>query len=238
MDFNIDQVNADLIRAKKHIQENEFPDGLKYLGKGQNGVVCSLNSVAIKKHKYSIDPIRQRGMLEFSELGIKQDIKFAPYLDFINIKTSESDISDFSFMPKLEGPTFGDGKFSDKLDNMLEIGADGFERFISDFLALRKIGFHIDYINENFIITTNPDSNKKHISFIDLQAFAYPKPKPKFAINTLTKFALRRFTHPEYMKRNSGKMRELLHITDTALKKIDQSKLAREEIARMQKELA
>jgi hypothetical protein len=141
-------------------------------------------------------------------------------------------------MPKLEGPTFGTGKFADKLDNMLEIGADGFEKFISDFLALRKIGFYIDYINENFIITTNPDSNKKHISFIDLQAFAHPKQEPATAINALTKFALQRFHHLELRQQSKGKMRELLHMTDTALKRIDQGELAQKNIAGIQKALA
>jgi len=253
MDFNLEQVRADVVRAKEYLQENKSLDGLKFLGGGVNGEVSSFDSACIKEYYRLIYPeSRIDGMLELSKQGIKQDVKFAPYLDFLK-RFDEH----YSFMPKLEGPQLWDGKLSDGLGHMLEVGTDGIEKYISDYIALAKIGFFIDQRSENFIITTNQDNNRKHISFIDLQVFEYPKQKNnkpqkdadimEASISQATHMALIRPTRllscikkglgPSWDKTNKSKVKELLHMTDTALKKFDHNTWGRGMVKKIQWEL-
>jgi|GEM_PF-6671239 len=142
MEYDIENVKKDILVAKNKLVESNFDiTQFAKIGKGGNSHgVFEYGSAAIKWETENPDYIEK--YMKKSELGIARGYHFAPILDYVHQKSTESI---FSFMPKLFGKRFK----PNATKPLAQIGKGGIEEYFGDWLGLAEIDFNFDLFGDN-----------------------------------------------------------------------------------------
>jgi len=174
MDFDIEQVNTDIPKAKRIVLAGNDPytyeRHMTFIAKGFcDGVVHSYGSAAVKRKGYAIGGAgfaNYMNAIAFienyirkSEIGMEREIHFAPCRDYAT-KQDDDSRHTYAFMPKIDGVTI---KSLSGLEKLLGIGTGGLKTFFEDIEKAFDIGFFPDTMPESDNCIVTP----KHINMID-----------------------------------------------------------------------
>lgn len=160
MDFDLKSARKDIAKAKAQIESGFKITKFKFLDDGNEGTVFKKETAVIKRYETLLSNDYLILLHERSLKGLDMNIKFAPILD-----TLKKGLSYYSFMPFLEGPTLAECS----LEDLHNIGQNGFEQFFADIVKLHNIELCPDLNREDNLILTHNKNRKSHLSHIDFR---------------------------------------------------------------------
>jgi|GEM_PF-4200142 len=178
MDFNIDEVRTDILKAKEYLGAKHPLCELEKLGEGTHSKVYRLKSVALK-HLFCGEPPLKQDQITAGEEAIKRKYNFAPYLE--TMKDPKCKDRNFAFSPCLDGLRMWDLHADAMVKNL---GATGMEEYYNNGLGLRSLGFRADINPSNFIVTP------RAINYIDMFFETKIDYNPNKVLERLTKAVL------------------------------------------------